>query len=73
MIVVRAGIEDNLHRYALHNLHIVSRGILGRQKAEAGAAGAGDTVDFAVIFAAVGIDLDGDALSRLSYRGAAFP
>src|SRR4029077_12803420 len=38
-------LEDDLHRYPLHHLDVVARGILGRQQAEAGAGAPHDAVD----------------------------
>ena len=67
MIVVLARIEDDLHRNALHDFHIVASRILRRQQAEARAAGAGDAIHFAVVFSAVGVDFNRDALADLHF------
>src|SRR5579859_6927265 len=72
MIVVRAWIEVNLYRNALHHFDVISCGILRRQQAEARAAGAGNAVHFAAVFAPVSVNFDGDGLSwshipQLSY------
>ena len=63
MIFIFSGIEHDLDRDALHDFHIISRSIFGRQKTEAGAAGAGDAIDFAVISFAIGINFNGDGLA----------
>ncbi len=72
VIVVRARIEHDLDRNALHDFHVVSGGIFRRQQAEAGAAGAGDAVHLAVVGSAVGVDVDGDALADLHFAQLRF-
>ena len=72
MIVVRARIEHDLDRDALHYFHVISRGVFRRQQAEAGAAGSGNAVDLAVVGSAIGVDFDGDALANSSFAEAAF-
>ena len=47
MFGVLARVEHDLHRDALHHLHVVARGVFRRQQAEARAGGARDTVDCA--------------------------
>src|SRR5579864_3579206 len=63
VIFVFSRIEDDFYRDSLHNFYIVSSGILGRKQAEAGAAGAGDAIDLAIIFSAVRVNLNGDQLT----------
>src|SRR5579864_2235333 len=63
VIVVRAGIENDLDRDALHYFHVIPRSIFWRQQAEARAAGSGNALDLSVVGSAVGIDVDGDALA----------
>src|SRR5579864_4248961 len=64
VLLVRPRIEHDLDRNALHNLDIVSGGVLWRQEAEARAAGSGNAVDFSVVLSAIRIDFNGDLLSR---------
>ena len=52
------GVEHDLHRDALHDLHVVAGGVLRRQQAEARAGRGGDAVDLAGELAAVGVDVD---------------
>ena len=68
VILVCTGFEDDLHRNALHDFHVVAGGVFRRQQAEARAAGAGDAVDLAVVGSAVGVDVDGDALAGFISR-----
>src|SRR5579872_3528204 len=63
MIIVGPRLENDFHWYALHDLHIIARRVLGRQKTKAGATGAGNAIDRAVIFASVSIDFDGHVLT----------
>jgi hypothetical protein len=52
------GVEHDLHGHALHDLHEVAGGVLGRQQAEARSGRGGNAVDLAVeLLAAVGIDV----------------
>ena len=57
-------IENDLHRNTLHNFHIIAGGVFRRQQAEQRAAGPGNAFHLAFIFFAVGVDRNGDALSR---------
>ena len=45
MIRILARLEDDLHRHALHHLHVVAGGVLGRQQAELRAGRRRDAVD----------------------------
>ena len=63
MIAVFSRIEHDLHRNPLHDLHVIAGGILGRQQAETGAAGAGNAIDLALVAFSVGIDFDRDPLA----------
>src|ERR1700733_11230280 len=65
MVVVLAGVNINADRKALHHLHVVAGSILGRQQAEARTARTGDSRHRAFVLAAVGVDTEGHALSRL--------
>src|SRR5207245_3943336 len=63
VIVVLAGVEIDANRNALNHLHIIPRGVLGRQQAEPGAAGAADCFKFAGVFAAESVHAKLDALA----------
>src|SRR5271165_1494958 len=67
MIVVRARIEHDLDRDALHDLDVVSGGVFWREEAEAGAAGGGNAVDLPVIGPAVGVDFNRGLLSNFHF------
>src|ERR1700722_19850610 len=63
VVFVGSRLKHNLYRDALHDFHVIAGGVFGRQQAEAGAAGAGDAINFAFIFAAGGVYLDVDLLT----------
>ena len=59
-------VEDDLHGHALHDLHVVARGVLRRQEAEAGAAAALEAIDVGrKLDAGVRVDGHGHGLSGL--------
>src|SRR5439155_14094788 len=63
VIVVLAGVQIDAHRNALNHLHIIPRGVLRRQQAESGPAGAADCLQFAGVFSTEGVDAELDALA----------
>src|SRR6185312_5986992 len=65
MILVLVRIENDAHRNALHNLHVVSRCILWGKEAEARSADAADCQNFAFIVATGCIHFDIDWLAGL--------
>src|ERR1700685_861323 len=63
VVFISSRLEHNLDRNALHHFHVVASGIFGRQQAEAGAAGAGDAIDFTLVIASGRIYFDVDFLT----------
>ena len=57
--VLRHAVEHDLHRHALHDLHVIAGGVLRRQDAEGLARAALDGIDMAVhVSAGAGVDVD---------------
>ena len=58
-------IEDDFDRYALYDLDIIPGGVLGREEREHRTRARHDAVDLTgELLTRVGVDLDGDLLSR---------
>src|SRR5512146_1965727 len=68
MFAVLAGSEFDSHRQALHHFHVVPGRVLGGQKTEAVAAGAGQISDIASVVAAESVDMDSDLLAAMHAR-----
>src|ERR1700683_413834 len=68
MLGILAGVELDSHRQALHHLHVVTGGVLGRQQAEAIAARTRQVPDVALVVAAEGINVDADSLTTMHSR-----
>ena len=57
MLRVLAGVDVDSHRQALDHFYVVAGRVLGRKKAEAIAARAGQILNVALIVAAEGVDM----------------
>src|SRR5271163_1033227 len=55
VIAVLPFIENDLHRDALDDFHVIAGGVFGRQQAGARAAGAGDAIHVAAVGTAIGV------------------
>ena len=58
MIAILSGVENDLHRHSLDDLHVVAGSIFGGKQAEGWAGGASDAVDAPFQGLAGGIDVD---------------
>src|SRR5437016_482302 len=69
MLGIFAGLENELHGNALHDLHIIAGRVLGRQKTELRAGRRGDALDVDVVYpSAVSIDGHRAGLSGMHLR-----
>src|SRR5258708_34108990 len=65
MMWILSALEQDSDRQPLHDFHVVASRILGRQKAEAIAAGTGHVFDVTAVVSTEGIDVDRDPFAMM--------